>query len=193
MAINIIVKELKHLSSLRCRTCDLQWRARSPDWTKILYHIFGRTVFTCKLGGQCLNSFWNNQKFIIFMIWRSVWPWMKVKVNTINMWCILMSEACANFDDDDVNSFRGILCEAHTHTRAETQGRSWTLTFSRSLTSFKAKLYSLQHCLFAWPFLKARTTLQHVRTLGNNLRTQQNADKPNTDSDRLRFFVFCFL
>ena len=47
--------------------------------------------------GNCLklNSFWNNQTFIILLLRSvSVWPWTKVMVNIINMWCILMySEA----------------------------------------------------------------------------------------------------
>ena len=42
----------------------------------------------------CLNSFWNNRTFIIFMIaYRSVWPSMKGKVNIINTWCVLVTEA----------------------------------------------------------------------------------------------------
>ena len=42
-----------------------------------------------------------------------------------------------------------------------------------------------------WPFLKARTTMQLAHT-SDNLRTRQNADKLNTDSDRFRFFFFDF-
>ena len=30
---------------------------------------------------------------VIFSWLRSVWPWMKVKVNMINTWCVTMSEA----------------------------------------------------------------------------------------------------
>ena len=38
-------------------------------------------------------------------------------------------------------------------------------------------------------FFKART-MQHARTSGNNLRTQQHADKPNMDSDCFGLFLF---
>ena len=42
-----------------------------------------------KRDGHCSKTFWNNITFSII----SVWPWMKVKVNIIDTWCILMSEA----------------------------------------------------------------------------------------------------
>ena len=79
--------QIKHLSNLKCN-CDLEWRSRSSDWEMILW-TFRWTICTAiVMGISC--SFWNNRTFIIFMIkiCVSVWPWMKVKVNIISMWCI---------------------------------------------------------------------------------------------------------
>ena len=51
----------------------------------------------------------------LLLYWlRSVWPWMTVKVNIRNTWCI--GSCRAKFDDDDLNSFRGIACKEHTQT-----------------------------------------------------------------------------
>ena len=49
-------------------------------------------------------------------------------------------------------------------------------------TPVSLKLFPL-----AWPFLKARTM---QRTFGNNLRTWQNADKPNIHLDALDYLFF---
>ena len=55
-----------------------------------------------------------------------VTSWVKVKVNIINAWCILIS--CLRqlpcqvwwwWLQDDFNSFRGIACEGHTHRQTD--------------------------------------------------------------------------
>ena len=51
-----------------------------------------------------------------------MWLGMKVKVNIINTWCIIMSKAVTvpiKFDND-FNSFGGITCEGHTDTQTHT-------------------------------------------------------------------------
>ena len=53
---------------------------------------------------------------LLFSWLRSAWPSMKVKVNIINTWCILMSEAVIMHSLMMKNSFWGITCEGHTHT-----------------------------------------------------------------------------
>ena len=84
--ISIIV-QFKHLLSLRC-SCDLERRTRSSDWENI---TFISTIFTANLR----DIAWTVSKIIehLFSRLRSVWPWMKVKVNINNTSCILISEA----------------------------------------------------------------------------------------------------
>ena len=52
---------------------------------------------------------------------RYLWPWMKVRVNIFNTWCITMS-------DDDFNSFRGI----HRQTDRQTLASSIDLKLVQS-------------------------------------------------------------
>ena len=53
-----IIVHAKNVSSLR-RSCDLEWRARLPDWEKIIW-IFSWTILHSKLDRRYLNSLWNN-------------------------------------------------------------------------------------------------------------------------------------
>ena len=83
-----IIIQVKHLSSLRT-ICDLEWRTRSSDWEKIIW-AFSRTVFTAMVMGIA----WTVSEIIehlLFSWLRPLWPWIQVKVNIINTWCILMS------------------------------------------------------------------------------------------------------
>ena len=69
---------LKHLSTLR-RNCDLEWRSK-------VISNFSRTIVTANV----MRIAWRLSE-IISVIY--VWTWMEVKVNIINTWCILVSEA----------------------------------------------------------------------------------------------------
>ena len=75
----------------------------------------------------------------------SVWPWMKVKVNIINAWCILMPEAVTVLSGmmmtsiiseeshaRDRHAHRQTHTHTHTHTHTQwmTQLGSSTLTFT---------------------------------------------------------------
>ena len=54
-------------------------------------------------------------------------------------------------------------------------------------TPVSSKVFPLE-----WPFLKARTR-KRARTSGENFRTRQNADKPNTDSDCFGFLLLLLI
>ena len=73
--------------------------------------------------------------------WLRLWPWMKVEVNIINT-CVMhyhvWSSNRAKLDDDDLNGFRGIACEGHTHT----QGRQ-KVFISKSLRTLVGLLKAL--------------------------------------------------
>ena len=75
---------------------------------------------------------------LLFLWLRSVWPWTKVKVNTINT-PVMHSQAWGShrvmFDDDNLNSFQGIAGEGHTDRQTDTQtDKVWSIwNFSQSL------------------------------------------------------------
>ena len=75
---------------------------------------------------------------LLFSGVRSAWrTWMKVMVNIINTWCVLISEA-AKFDEDDFNSFRGIACKGQTQTQTHRPWVLYLILFSKS-TDFANK------------------------------------------------------
>ena len=83
---------------------DLEWRSTSSDWEIITCRpidIVGLCSQQTALLEQPVSEI---NKRLLFSPLRSVWPWVKVKVNIINTWCILMSEAVtvrAKFDSGD--------------------------------------------------------------------------------------------
>ena len=58
---------------------------------KIIW-IFSRTIFTASVMGIAWTVVEIIEHFVFSWL-RSVWPWMKVKVNIIDTWCIAISEA----------------------------------------------------------------------------------------------------
>ena len=87
-----IIVQVKHLSSLSRRSCDVEWRARSLDW-KRLYRTLVE-LSSQPIWWGLLEKFLIYSNIYYFHSWpRSVWSWMKVKVNIINTWCIAVSEA----------------------------------------------------------------------------------------------------
>ena len=70
--------------------------------------------FHSKLDAYCFNSFWNNLTLLSPL--RSVWPWMKVKVN-IHTWSFPMSESpCQIWWWFKIVSEDSLLRDRHTHT-----------------------------------------------------------------------------
>ena len=99
-------------------------------WVKVKVVRLSSDYLQSKLDQHCLKHFWNNRTFIIFMI--------KICVNTINMWCILMSEAVT------VPSLKMITSTVseeslarNRHTNRHTA--SWMLTFFTVLRLWKQK------------------------------------------------------
>ena len=83
--INIIA-HVKHASSLRQLWPWMKGkviRMRKDDIDLLPDYLHS------KFDGYGLRSLWNNQTFSFI----SVWSWMKVKVNIMTMWCMLMPEA----------------------------------------------------------------------------------------------------
>ena len=69
----------------------------------------------------CLNIFYFCEiiEHLLFSWLRSVWPWMKVKVNIINTWCILVTEAVTVSNVIAIASLVSeiwLATERHTHT-----------------------------------------------------------------------------
>ena len=97
-------------------------------------------------------------KHLLFSWVRSVWPWMKVKVDIINTWYILMSEAVTVPSLTMMtNSFRGIACEGHTHIARDTHTHTHRHGFG-SMLKFafknKEKLFFLCfECRVNWVFV----------------------------------------
>ena len=69
----------------------------------------------------------NFLKYSNDLVYISVWPWTKVKINIINTWCIIMSEAVIVLNlmtmTTDFNTFWGIACEGQAH--ADTHTQTW--------------------------------------------------------------------
>ena len=113
-------------------------------WTKV--KIIGlrkeyNTIFTANL-----NSFWNKQTFIIFMIKICV-IWMKVKVNIINTWCILMSEAVTvlSLMMMTLIVFEESLARGrHTHRHTKTRGRLVLNFFKVRLLQTKTRTFTTE-------------------------------------------------
>ena len=85
------ITSLKAVEKSLRRSYDLEWRPRSSNW-QWLYETISRTIFTANLTVIA----WTVSEIIenlLFSRVRSVWPWMKVKGNISNTWCIPMSEA----------------------------------------------------------------------------------------------------
>ena len=79
----------------------------------------GQTIFTANLMGIA----WIASEIIKHLYFDDLdlWPWMKVKVNTINMWCILLSEAF---------TVPGLTMMTHTHTQTDTHSLGSVLKFA---------------------------------------------------------------
>ena len=114
-------------TSLKCVKFETQlW-----SWIKIkvigLRNDYIDLCWTIIFTAHLLGIAWRVSKIIehlLFSWLRSVWPWMKVKVDVINTWCILMSEALTvpslMIVTSTHNNFRGIACEGHTQIDRQT-------------------------------------------------------------------------
>ena len=80
-------------------TASCRFETQLWPWAKVMVirlaniiYTFSLTTFTTNL----MSIAWTVSEIIehlLFSSLRSVWPWMKVKVNIINVWCIHMTEA----------------------------------------------------------------------------------------------------
>ena len=82
----------------------------------------------------------------LFLRLRSMWSWMKVKVNIINTPCILMSEAVT------VPSLMitSIVSDTQTRTERQTDRQTDTHTYTHSgssMLTFQSQKYQIQFCL----------------------------------------------
>ena len=96
-----------------------------------------------KHGGLCLNIFWNNGTFIIFTI--KLWPWMKVEVNIIHTWCILMSEAVTVpgwMMMTLIVSEESLARDTRSRTHARTDTHTHTHTHKMSLPTLQTKSFA---------------------------------------------------
>ena len=161
MAITVQIKHLSFETQLIVTLGEEQ--GHLSNWEKII-----RVIFTANLMGIAITVF----EIIAYLFsWvRSLWPWMKVQVNIIKTWCILMPQAFTvpTFDDDDFNSFRRITCEGHTHARTHTHTRSrFYVTFFKvnvenkqeNLSIVKTRMYRHVSLIFnSWLFYDIRVT-----------------------------------
>ena len=156
-----VMVQVKHVSSLR-RNCDLEWRARSSDSNRLCRPLLG------------LSSWMISEiiEHLLFSWLRCVLPWMKVKVNIVNTWCIthVWGIHRAQFDDDDLNSFRGTACvtlmwtsrlterpiiylsiqhatdrQTHTHTNTNTNTHTHTYTHTHTHTQRHTQSHTHTH------------------------------------------------
>ena len=100
---------------------------------KIIY-TFSQTIFTANLMGIAWTVS-ETFKHLVTLI-RSVWPWMKVKVNTINTCCSLMSEA---FTVPSLMMMTVIVSEELLARDRHTDTVWSILNFSKSLRTLKTK------------------------------------------------------
>ena len=118
------------------------WVKSKVIWLIIL--TFSRTIFTANLMGIA----WTASEIIehLLFLW-SVW-WMKVKVNIINVWCMLMSEAVTMpiLTMTLILSEESLARDTHTHIHAHalthshvhmhTHTHTYTHTFATSILNF---------------------------------------------------------
>ena len=87
---------------------------------------------------------WNNSEInehFLFSWVRAVWPWMKVRVNIINTWCISMSEAVTTSSLIMVTSIvskKSLARDRQTGRQTDIFGSS-TLKFAKSLTTLQTQ------------------------------------------------------
>ena len=109
-------------------------------------------------------------KYLLFSWLRSVWPWMKVQVNIINTWCILMSEAVtlpslmmmALIASEDL-----LARDRHTHTH-----RLGVVYLNLSLKTLKTK---------------RETILSHTCTSNTEIRHEKRTQSQQKTKNPLPF------
>ena len=131
----------------------------STNGSWLLSRVWASNWPTAIRSGQTVDSFFEkhgrvtrphptDRKVFSLVRWRwiSVLPWMKVKINMINSWCILMFEAVTMPSLMIMtNSFWGIACEGHTHICTQTLALS---IIFKVVSDFENK--SLVPSLHAW-------------------------------------------
>ena len=88
-----------------------------------------------KLDGDCLNSFWNNRTFIIFII--MIYVTLNEGQGQYNMWCILVSAAITMprlTMTSSIASEESLARDIHTDTQTHTHTGSSTLNFFKVIT-----------------------------------------------------------
>ena len=105
---------------------------------------FTWTIFTANLTGIA-SIFYEVIKHLLFSWFWSVWPWMKVNVNIINMWCKPMAEAVIETSLTMITSQQFPRnrknCRGDTHTRTRTHGLGSTLKFAKFQTKSCVVMY----------------------------------------------------
>ena len=130
-------------------------------------------------------------KHLLFSWLRSVWPWMQVKVNIINTWCILVTEAVTVSNmiaislKKDIQTDRQTDRQTDTQTHTHTHAHWHTHTHTHTDTHTHSRVVYVKTCSSFFAKEKKRKTGDQSED--DNGRNDGQKKQKKTASDVFRF------